>query len=675
MKKFLLLFLTLTCAAVAQVKIDIGDIDWPNRSASQLFRRNVANNGFEFFTASPQLTLTGDASGTTTFTNLGNGSLALTLANSGVTANTYGSATQVPSFTVDAKGRITGVSLITATPAWGSVTGKPTAVDGSTTQSANRFYAGPVSGSAAAPAFRALVQADTQAATAATRNVLAPRPGVVLDGASGARIFGALTNQNIGPDSFALVLGYQVAPAIHSNSRGVVYIGSNSVTSNTATTFMVEVKTAGEMVVLLTGSTTSDWRKLTFNGFVPAFAGKDVQLAFIRDAAAGTMTVMVNGAALTGGVETTAGTPPAWSGSITSSFLVLGNNAGSEVHQGRFTFASLYNFAITSADVQEIYEAGGAVPYRYQFGSQIDLINSATLNGGFESLGAGGGDTFATWTEAPSGSSTITDDTSTMNAGAHAAILTNNGGTAQVYQNIGLKLGKAYQVSAFAKTSNGGTLRLWVGGSGSGGFTTQALTGTWTKYTFVQVNPAAGNAFFYIQNDTASSAITVDDVRVNQVGAVLHLPFNDQLGLQARDASTNALHAERTSTGTAWTDPRQSGRQTLTYTFAHSAISSTAATTTAFVLPPNTVLREVQLNRTAAFDGGTMLDVGISGTPTKFVNATSVAGTGFTQVASSSLVPESASATTTVFVKKNQATTTGSVTLNFIIEAVGSPTQ
>ena len=58
-------------------------------------------------TGDQTITLTGDVTGT------GTGSFATTLANSGVTIGTYGSATEVPAFTVDAKGRITNVSNVT----------------------------------------------------------------------------------------------------------------------------------------------------------------------------------------------------------------------------------------------------------------------------------------------------------------------------------------------------------------------------------------------------------------------------------------------------------------------------------------------------------------------------------------------------------------------------------
>lgn len=55
-------------------------------------------------TGDQTITLTGDVTGS------GTGSFATTLANSGVSANSYGSSTSIPSFTVDAKGRLTAAS-------------------------------------------------------------------------------------------------------------------------------------------------------------------------------------------------------------------------------------------------------------------------------------------------------------------------------------------------------------------------------------------------------------------------------------------------------------------------------------------------------------------------------------------------------------------------------------
>ena len=77
-------------------------------------------------TGDQTITLTGDVTGS------GTGSFATTLANSGVTAGTYNNvATEVRPFTVDVKGRITEVgAAVTITPAFSSVTGKPTTLSG-----------------------------------------------------------------------------------------------------------------------------------------------------------------------------------------------------------------------------------------------------------------------------------------------------------------------------------------------------------------------------------------------------------------------------------------------------------------------------------------------------------------------------------------------------------------
>jgi hypothetical protein len=67
-------------------------------------------------TGSSSVTLSGDVTGT------GTGTVPTTLATVNASTGTFGSASQIPVFTVDAKGRITGVSTVTSAGGGGGLT-------------------------------------------------------------------------------------------------------------------------------------------------------------------------------------------------------------------------------------------------------------------------------------------------------------------------------------------------------------------------------------------------------------------------------------------------------------------------------------------------------------------------------------------------------------------------
>lgn len=79
-----------------------------------------------YLTANQSISITGDGTGS------GTTAITFTLAASGVTAGTYNnSTTAVTPITVDAKGRVTATgAAVTITPAWSSITGKPTTLSG-----------------------------------------------------------------------------------------------------------------------------------------------------------------------------------------------------------------------------------------------------------------------------------------------------------------------------------------------------------------------------------------------------------------------------------------------------------------------------------------------------------------------------------------------------------------
>lgn len=81
------------------------------------------------------LAVSGDATGSVSFDGSANATIAVTLANSGVTAGNYGDAITIPDITVDGKGRVTGMTTNTVRSATTAQTGVVQLSDSTSTTS------------------------------------------------------------------------------------------------------------------------------------------------------------------------------------------------------------------------------------------------------------------------------------------------------------------------------------------------------------------------------------------------------------------------------------------------------------------------------------------------------------------------------------------------------------
>lgn len=99
------------------------------RKAVAFTDSNITGSAAKITTAR-NVSASGDASWTVLFDGSADVAAAITLATVNANVGSFGSATQVATFTVDGKGRTTAAGNVTITPAWGSITGKPTTVVG-----------------------------------------------------------------------------------------------------------------------------------------------------------------------------------------------------------------------------------------------------------------------------------------------------------------------------------------------------------------------------------------------------------------------------------------------------------------------------------------------------------------------------------------------------------------
>jgi len=212
--------------------------------------------------------------------------------------------------------------------------------------------------------------------------------GVVFDGKTNPhQVLGALSGQNIGTGDFSLWLRLKVPEAAASGTATLVVLSDDG-TGSRPRGLVVYFDTGNHLHVRLYGATTADYRTLQLTGLRSTRQGQVTDLVLVRNASG--LTPYVNGTQWTATSETTAGTPPAWTDTVTNGYWRLGDVVTTAISWAAYR-AAVFNCALSAAEIEELLNVG--LPRRFKWGSEGEMIISQEnrdFNGG--TTGNWGGD-------------------------------------------------------------------------------------------------------------------------------------------------------------------------------------------------------------------------------------------------------------------------------------------
>jgi len=150
------------------------------------------------------------------------------------------------------------------------------------------------------------------------------------------------------------------------------------------------------------------------------------------------------------------------------------------------------------------------------FAGYVLAVGHDVNNGNFETLGAGGGDTFASWVETVANASTVTAVAGFTGTYAAKLIRDLAGDACRIDILSGLVVGDLYRIRLTARLTNAGTV-FYVGDS-SGSATITPGHNNWAEYTIYRV--ATATTFRINTQGSAGTTLEIDDVLVERIQGV-----------------------------------------------------------------------------------------------------------------------------------------------------------
>jgi len=320
----------------------------------------------------------------------------------------------------------------------------------------------------------------------------------------------------LGSNDFTL----QWVGTIPSGNAGLFVATTGS--SATSNSFGASI-TNNHLIVRAYGATPTDWRAVKATDWAYHNRGDIVSLGIVRTSAG--LSIFTDGHT-TAATEETSGTPPSWSDVLTGTSIYVGKDDSASSYSG-----TVYRFGIWSFDYSSGFPSlavnwqAGQIPR----GAGTIKVDPTTENGSFETLGGGGADVFANWSESTSGSSTITVSTNAINGTNSIAMAVDSSDSfAGISSGNIMTLGSFYNITFWAKVSAGGSSGQIALVGAAGGDYPISITDTWTKYT---VNLSWDATSFSMKRwSLTSKTALIDDIRIKEVGSLADFDWTDSPG-------------------------------------------------------------------------------------------------------------------------------------------------
>ncbi len=169
--------------------------------------------------------------------------------------------------------------------------------------------------------------------------------GIYLPGNSNQRL--TISNgPSIGANAFWVRMQFCMPAVAPASNRGLFHFSGSAVPATGANVFTGYIDTNGDLAILLYGASGSDYRKLLCSDVITRYGGKVVDLIIHRTTVGG-LACWVN-TDKQFGLETVAGNPPTWLGSVTSTYINIAANSTTACFTG-----NLHRFQLGRGDMTD----------------------------------------------------------------------------------------------------------------------------------------------------------------------------------------------------------------------------------------------------------------------------------------------------------------------------------